>query len=208
MADEGLVRYIRERLGEGYKEDYIRDVLETHGHGQKEVDEAFRSIHRSNGKLPIIPILIILVLIAAGIFLFLKLQAPVEREPPPPVLPNTSIERQPAKNVMELAEELKAKNANLSADQVYFETVKAANENAVTVADGALLCSANRDTQYKNYCFQELGASKKEPAYCDLIGVIKERDACYLKIILTGEDQYCARLVLEESKRTCALLNR
>ena len=207
MVDDGLVRYIKERLGEGYKEPHIRDVLYAHGHSEENVEEAFNYIHRIHPKLPVIPIAIALILIAGAAFYFFwpaASQQPVIQGPENVTAP--PVTTQPTTGTVSLAEQLKLAAANQTPDETYAATVSAASANAATAADGILLCSINRDVTYKDYCLQELAKERKEPAYCEVIGDVKQRDDCYLQLILQGEDQYCGKLILAESKKVCDLL--
>ncbi len=207
MVDDGLVRYIKERLGEGYKEPHIRDVLFAHGHSEESVDEAFRYLHRLQPRVPVIPILIGLILVAGVAFYFFwptASQQPVLQGPENVTAPPAPT--QPTTGVVSLAEQLKLAAANQTPDETYAATVNAATTNAATAADGILVCSVNSDITYKDYCLQELAKQRKEPAYCEVIGDVKQRDDCYLQLILEGEDQYCSKLILAESKKVCDLL--
>lgn len=201
MVDEGLVRYIRERLGEGYKEDNIRAALLQHGHGEAEISEAFGNIHRSTGK----PLLLILIgLIGIGLVLFFLLrptadQPPIKQEPTPTVeIPND--------NVITLAAQMKKESANKTPDEVYYETVQTATSTKRSESEGVLLCSVNENTTYKNYCLTELASQQRDVDFCKLIGSLEQRDDCLLTLILDGEDQYCPELILEENKEVCRIL--
>lgn len=202
-ADEGLVRYIKERLGEGYKEQQVRQLLLQRGQTEQSIDAAFGQLRRLHGPRIVLP-LFLLLLVAIGVVLYLVLQ---REAPPQPALINRSQPSQPAATgTVALAEKLLKAAANQSPDQVYYATVQAAAGDAATVADGILLCSVNKEVTYKNYCLQQLAEQRREAAYCDVIGDAKQRDDCYLALILKGEDQYCARLLLDDSKRVCTLL--
>jgi hypothetical protein len=74
VADEGMVRYIRERLGEGYKEAEIRAALQGHGHPDTVIDDAFSMIHKSQKSNPLLIVLVLLILIMIGVIAFLVLQ--------------------------------------------------------------------------------------------------------------------------------------
>lgn len=207
MVDQGLVQYIRERLGEGYKEDYIREALRNHNHSEESIDEAFNHIHRVHGSHPLTIILLLLLLASVGVGAFLFLSGdspePAPQEPEPEPLPEPP---KPSSSIVELAGQLKAQAAELSPDELYAESVTMATAKARTVGDGVLLCSVNTEIKYKNWCLSELADARTEPEYCGLIGDAEQRDQCYLLIIVAGEDQYCNKLVLEENKDICAYL--
>jgi len=206
VVDEGLVRYVRERLGEGYQEAEIRAALAQHGHPQEAIDEAFRHIHRE-GKHTLLPFVLLLLLIA-GVVLFLLLRQSAPSHHQAPALNQTpGVKSVPAtSSALALAEQLKTQSSNQSEDETYAATVKAAVANGQSVADGILLCSINKETSYKNYCLQELAKEWREPRLCGVIGDIAQRDDCYLGLVFEGEDQYCSKLQLEENKRVCDLL--
>jgi hypothetical protein len=202
-ADEGLVRYIKERLGEGYREQQVRQALLQGGHSEQSIDAAFGQLRRFHSPRLILPFLLLL-LIAAGVVLYLGLQ---HETPPQPTPLNHSQPSQPAATgTVALAEKLLKAAANQSPDQVYYATVQAAAGDAATVADGILLCSVNKELAYRNYCLQQLAEQRREAAYCEVVGDAKQRDDCYLALILKGEDQYCSKLLLDDSKRVCTLL--
>jgi hypothetical protein len=203
-ADEGLVRYIKERFGEGYNEQQVRQALLQAGHSEQSIDAAFGQLRRFHGPKLIVPF-ILLLLIAIGVVLYLLLLQ--QKAPPPPAPLNNSPPSQPAATgTVALAEKLLKAAANQSSDQVYYATVQAAAGDAATVADGILLCSVNKELTYRNYCLQQLAEQRREAGYCEVVGDAKQRDDCYLALILKGEDQYCAKLLLDDSKRVCTLL--
>lgn len=208
MVDEGLVQYIRERLGEGYKEQEIRAALQGHGHPDAVINEAFNRIHRSHKGNPLIVILILVVLIMVGILIFLLLKPGEPSKPSEEIAGEQPSDELPAAtdDIVSIAATLKKKRVNLTADELYYETVEEATTNAKNIGDGILICSINRDPVYKNWCLTELADQQVEAEYCTLIGEAKQRDECYLAIIMQGEDQYCEKLVLEEHKRVCDLL--
>ncbi len=204
MVDQGLVRYIRERRGEGYHEDHIRKALHEHGHDQSTVDDAFHHVHRQEPVKPILPILIIL-LIGLGVLLFFLFRPDGTVEPLPVI--NETPQPGPASgNVVEIAAQLKVDSVNQTPDEIYLSTVLASTAHAGSVADGILLCSINEELTYKNYCLQEMAETRRDPEYCEVIGNAGQRDDCYLGLILAGEDQYCGQLLLEENQRVCEIL--
>ncbi len=204
MVDEGLVRYVRERLGEGYQEAEIRAALAQHGHPQQAIDEAFQHIHREGKHNLLIPaLLFILILIA--LLLFLALRATPASPPVQNSTPQQNQSGPPSSSVLQQAAELKAESVNQTPDETYYATVQEAKSGR-SVSDAILLCSINKETNYKNYCLQEIAEAWREPRLCEVIGDISQRDDCYLGLIFDGEDQYCSRLQLEENKRVCDLL--
>jgi hypothetical protein len=204
VADEGMVRYIRERLGEGYKEAEIRAALQGHGHPDTVIDDAFSMIHKSQKSNPLLIVLVLLILIMIGVIAFLVLQ---EEEAPPPVENTTPTVQAPtSQSVIEIAADLKEQRATLEEDELYYETVEIGSKETKNVGDGILICSLNRNTNYKNWCLIELADQQVEPEYCTIISNPKQRDECYLTIIMHGEDQYCSKLLLDENKRVCELL--
>lgn len=204
MADEGLVRYIKERLGEGYTEQQVRQVLRQHGNDERTVEEAFGAIHRLHGSHLAVPV-ILFFLVVIGVVLFFAFSKP---DPvAPPVTPTQKTpDLQPASSVVAIAEQLSLQRQNKTAEEMYILTVGAAKSKADSVADGILLCSVNKEITFKNYCLQDLAVEERDAAYCDIVGDAKQRDDCYLGLILEGEDQYCAKLVLDESKKVCDVL--
>jgi len=158
MIDDGLVRYIKERLGEGYNESQIRDVLAQHGHSAQSVDAAFHRIHRLHTPR-ILPFLLVLLLLAA-VAAFLLLRPDVPAAPPmtePPERNTTGSTTGPASpGAVGIAERLLEERQNRTADETYYATVQAALKTGGTISDGILICSANEQTTYKNYCLQQL----------------------------------------------------
>jgi len=210
VVDEGLVQYIRQRLGEGYNEEHIREVLQTHGHDPKTVDNAFASLHRERKHLPVLAILLVLLIGAAVIIFFLVKPSPEPNGPGGSDDPSRETivtpPSQPTTGVVSIAESLSLNAASQTPDETYYATVQAASKSASTVADGILLCSVNKELSYKNYCLIELADQRRNADYCVVIGDVQQRDDCYLKLILKGEDQYCASLRLDENKRVCDIL--
>ncbi len=200
MADEGLVRYVRERLGEGYSEQGIRQALRDHGHADRQIEEAFASIHRERARrFPVALIMLLLLAGAAALLLFFLL--PLGPAGPLPQEPRAA---EPGEGVVAIAERLREQDA--SPDETYYASVQAAEESARSVPDAILLCSANREVRYKNYCLQELAESWREARLCAVIGDAQQRDDCYLGLVFLGEEQHCADLRLESGRRTCDLL--
>jgi hypothetical protein len=208
VVDEGLLKYIKERLGEGYKEEHIRQVLLEHGHTPKDVDEAFKHLHQLGGSKALV-MLLVLLLAAVAVIVFLLLRPGAEQPQRNPDGNVTVPRPEPASSgVLAIASALKENLTGKRSDEVYYETLNAAVGNARSVGDGILLCSINQEMMYKNYCLTELAGERKEAAFCDIIGDVSQRDSCYLQLVIAGEDQYCSELLLEESKRTCDILLR
>ncbi len=204
QVDDGLVRYIKERLGEGYKESHIREVLYQHGNSQESVDAAFGDIHRLHAT-PLVPLLLVALLLVIGVLLFFLLRPESGSPGAPPIEPVTPAPK-PTSDALSVADRLLKEQATQSEDETYYATVKAATSVAASTADGILLCSVNKRTAYKNYCLQKLAEERRLATYCEIIGDARQRDECYLGLIWQGEDQYCAKLILEENKRICSLL--
>ncbi len=204
MADEELVRYVQERLDEGYDERKIRKTLEDEGRTAPEIDKAFRHARKSRGPNLLIPLaLIILIALSAALYFGLQGTMP---GPPPPETGGAETPSPPSTGALALAERLTTDSASKSPDETYYETVQAAEQEARGVADAILLCGVNGEVRYRNYCLQEIAESWREPRLCEVIGDAEQRDDCYLGLVFLGEDQYCAKLLIEEKQRICANL--
>ena len=204
--DEGLVRYIRERLGEGYAEEHVRKALLEHGHAQEQVDDAFTHIHHEKPpKILLSALVIILIIGAVTIFLVLKPNTMLP-QPQPPIEQQPEPVGPPSNDIIELAADLKSFTYEKTADETYYLTVETATTKAASTADAILICSINEDITYKNYCLQEMAETRRKAAFCDVIGDTQQRDDCYLGLVFLGEDQYCSKLVLEQNKRVCDIL--
>ncbi|MBR9692556.1 hypothetical protein GOV07_01350 [Candidatus Woesearchaeota archaeon] len=204
--DEGLVRYIRERLGEGYAEEHVQKALLEHGHGQPEIDNAFTHIHHEKPpKILLSALLVILVIGAVAIFLALTPDT-TPLPPQPPVEQQPEHVGPPSNDIIELAADLKSFTKEKTADETYYLTVETASTKAASTADAILICSINEDIIYKNYCLQEMAETRRKAAFCNVIGDTQQRDDCYLGLVFLGEDQYCSKLVLEQNQRVCDIL--
>lgn len=200
VADQGLLRYIRERLSEGYSEEEIREALLSSNH---EADAVAEALHAANHHARALPVIFgLLVLIGIGVSLFLYLQPatvePIVQQPTQP------IPKPPSQGVITLASELQQQE--LEGRELYYRSVELAVLNARTSGDGILICSVNEDIVEKNYCLSELAGERRDPLFCEIIGDTRQRDDCYLGLILDGEDQYCQELILNENQQVCDIL--
>lgn len=118
----------------------------------------------------------------------------------------TEISTQPSDQVSDVAKTILEKTKDSSEDEKYFEILDAAKTKAQNEQDAILLCSLNPDSKNRNYCLQELAEEQLNPEYCEIIADPKQKDDCYMLIILQGEDQYCEKLVMKESQDFCELL--
>lgn len=218
MVDQSLAAYVRDRLREGYTEEGIRTALLQGGHPSADIEGAIGAARRPPGGHH--ALLIVLLLVVVGVVAFLLLRP--DSDPTGGGSGSgsgsgtgtggsgsgTGSTGPPSTGALSLAEELQktARSGSLTPDEVYYETVRAARANAANVADGILFCSVNEEHLYKNYCLQEMAEERRDAAYCAFIGDIKQRDDCYLALIFAGEDQYCAELILDESKGVCDIL--
>ena len=138
--DEGLVRYIRERLGEGYAEEHVRKALLEHGHGQAQIDDAFTHIHHEKPPKILLSALVIILVIGA-VTIFLTLRPDTELPPQPPVEQQPEPVGPPSNDIIELAADLKSFTKEKTADETYYLTVETATTKAASTTDAILICS-------------------------------------------------------------------
>jgi len=199
-----MVRYVQERLSEGYAESKIRKALENEGHAVLDIDKAFQYARTSKGPNLLIPLAVLILLgLAVAIYLWLQAANPGP-QPPGTGGKGSSLSEPPSTSALAVAERLKMGNA--TSDETYYETVQAAEQQARGVSDAILLCGVNADVRYRNYCLQEIAESWREPRLCEVIGDAEQRDDCYLGLVFLGEDQYCTKLLIKEKQQICATL--
>jgi len=172
------------------------------------------TLDKPKKKINFLLLIIIGLIIIIGFTIFANVYQPKNQiETPTNIVTNTTTktdtpQETPSDEVAVMAKKLFEENQGKSDDDKYFAILDAAKTKTTSVADAILICSLNSNPSYKNYCLQEMAENQLKPDYCEVIADPKQRDDCYMLIILQGEDQYCSKLVMQESKDFCdKLLN-